>query len=476
MLKLYNTASQSVEKFKSITPKKVSIYSCGPTVYDRQHIGNLRKSLFDDLLKRVLMYNQYLVYSINNITDVGHLVSDADDGDDKMEKGSKKENLSAKEIAKKYTDLWLSDLKKLNILPADHYPRATEYIKEQINLIKRLEKKSFTYIISDGVYFDTSRLPEYANFARLDIKNLRAGARVNMGEKLNPTDFALWKFSTIDEQRQQEWDSPWGIGFPGWHSECVVMADKLLHAPFDIHTGGKDHINVHHTNEIAQFKADTGKSMANYWLHSYFLTVKNNKMSKSEGSFITLDDIIEKGYSPLEFRLIILMGHYRTDIDFSWEAMTQAKNSLKRIKNFIERVSENKNRKNLDIQIKLKKLQKEFKNAINNDLDTPKAISYVFNFIKDINSILDKNEPIPKRHIIKAFIKLDRILGLDLVEQKDILSIENEFPKEILALLNKRNKAREAKDWARSDKLREQIKNLGYEVKDEQNTSKLIKL
>ncbi len=476
MLKLYNTASQSLEKFIPITPKRASIYSCGPTVYDRQHIGNLRKSLFDDLLKRVLIYNNYIVYSVTNITDVGHLVSDSDDGDDKMEKGSKKENLSAKEISLKYTNLWLSDLDRLNIIPANHYPKATDYIREQINLIKRLEKKGFTYIISDGVYFNTSKLPEYGDFARLDIKNLKAGARIDIKEKLNLTDFALWKFSSVNEKRQQEWDSPWGMGFPGWHSECVVMADTLLHAPFDIHTGGKDHINIHHTNEIAQFKADTGNLMANYWLHSYFLTVKSSKMSKSSGSFITLDDIIKKGFSPLEFRLLILMGHYRTDLDFSWEAMIQAKNSLKRIRTFIDRVSINKNRKNLDIQVKLKKLQKDFKNAINNDLDTPKAISYIFNFIKDINIILDKKEPIPKRHIIKSFIKLDRILGLDLVIAKKDLSVQNEFPKEVLLLLDERNQARYNKNWEKSDEIRDKIKELGYEVQDEQNESKLIKI
>jgi cysteinyl-tRNA synthetase len=331
MIKLYNTATRQIEKFKPLTPGRVSIYSCGPTVYDRQHIGNLRKALFDDLLKRTFKLHGYKVYSVTNITDVGHLVSDGDEGEDKMEKGSKRENLTAWDIAKKYEDLWKQDLQKLHVTESDHYPRATDYITEQINLIQRLEKKGYTYTTSDGVYFDTAKFPEYGDFAKLDIKNLSAGERVDLGEKRNPTDFALWKLSPTDEKRQMEWESPWGVGFPGWHSECVAMSDKILHAPLDIHTGGKDHITVHHTNEIAQFKADTGQNLANYWVHSYFLTVKSNKMSKSAGTFVILDDIIERGYSPLDFRLLTLMGHYRSDIDFSWEVLDQAKSTRSRL-------------------------------------------------------------------------------------------------------------------------------------------------
>lgn len=328
MIRLYNTVTRTKEKFKPLHPRRVSLYSCGPTVYDRQHIGNLRKGVFDDVLKRVLSLHGYIPYSVTNITDVGHLTQDdQDQGEDKLEKGSRRENLTVWQIAKKYEDLWREDLGKINVLPSDHYPHATEYIREQINLIKRLEKKGFTYRTHDGIYFDTSHITDYGDFAHLDIENLQAGSRVELGEKKHITDFALWKFSPQDEQRQMEWDSPWGVGFPGWHSECVVMADSILHAPFDIHTGGKDHIPIHHTNEIAEFKADTGKMMAQYWLHCYFLTIDKGKMSKSDGTFITLDDIIEKGYHPLDFRLLLLMAHYRSDLDFSWDSLEQAKRS-----------------------------------------------------------------------------------------------------------------------------------------------------
>ena len=471
MIKLYNTPARSIIPFKPIHPKRVSIYSCGPTVYDRQHIGNLRKALFDDLLKRTLQLYGYNVYSVTNITDVGHLVNDDEDtGEDKLEKGSKRENLTAQEIALKYTKLWQEDLAKLNVLPSDHYPKATEYIREQINLIKRLEKKNYTYITSDGVYFDTTKLPEYSDFAHLNLKAQEAGSRVDMGEKQSPSDFALWKFSPKDESRQMEWDSPWGIGFPGWHSECVVMADSLLHAPFDIHTGGKDHIPIHHTNEIAQFKADTGKTMANYWLHSYFLTINTAKMSKSAGTFITLDDIIAQGYSPLDLRLLVLMAHYRSDIDFSWDSLTQAKQTRQRIIDFINRVNLVKtHQRNLDIQKQIRDTYNNFRKALFNDLDSPKAIAYIFDFIKLINTAIDAGEPIPRRHIIKLFQRLERVMALDLPLTK------TSIPAEIMNLFHQRNQARADKDFTQADKLRQELSNLGYTIQDKDGQSVIIK-
>lgn len=470
MIKLYNTPARAIIPFKPINLKTVSIYSCGPTVYDRQHIGNLRKSLFDDLLKRTLQLHNYNVYSVTNITDVGHLVSDEDTGEDKLEKGAKREQLTAQEVALKYTNLWKEDLAKLNILPSNHYPKATEYIREQINLIKRLERKGYTYITSDGVYFDTTKFPEYADFAHLKLNAQEAGSRVEMGEKKSNSDFALWKFSPKDETRQMEWDSPWGVGFPGWHSECVVMADALLHAPFDIHTGGKDHIPIHHTNEIAQFKADTGKSMANYWLHSYFLTVNTAKMSKSAGTFITLDDIIEQGYSPLDLRLLVLMAHYRSDIDFSWNSLTQAKQTRQRIIDFINRVNSIKpHQRNLAIQKQIRDTYNNFKKSLFFDLDSPKAIAHIFDFIKEVNTAIDAQEPIPRRHIIKLFQRLERVLALDLPLTK------TSIPAEIMNLFHQRNQARANKDFTQADKLRQELSVLGYTIQDKDGQSVIIK-
>ena len=471
MIKLYNTPARAIIPFKPINQKTVSIYSCGPTVYDRQHIGNLRKSLFDDLLKRTLQLHNYNVYSVTNITDVGHLVNDDEDtGEDKLEKGAKREQLTAQEVALKYTNLWKEDLAKLNIIPSAHYPKATEYIREQINLIKRLERKGYTYITSDGVYFDTTKFSEYADFAHLKLNAQEAGSRVEMGEKKSNSDFALWKFSPKDETRQMEWDSPWGIGFPGWHSECVVMADSLLHAPFDIHTGGKDHIPIHHTNEIAQFKADTGKSMANYWLHSYFLTVNTAKMSKSAGTFITLDDIIEQGYAPVDLRLLVLMAHYRSDIDFSWDSLQQAKQTRQRIIDFINRVNLVKpHRKNPKLQKLIRDTYNNFKKSLFSDLDSPKAIAFMFEFIKEVNTAIDTQEPIPRRHIIKLFQRLERILALDLPLTKTTI------PAEIVEIFNQRNQARANKDFAQADKLRQELSNLGYTIQDKDGQSVIIK-
>jgi cysteinyl-tRNA synthetase len=310
-LRLYDTYSRSLREFVPLNPPEVGLYTCGPTVYDYAHIGNLRTYLFEDILRRVLLFNGYAVKHVMNITDVGHLVSDGDTGEDKMERGSRRTGKSAWEIAAFYTEAFQADLERLNILPPTVWCRATDYIAEQIATIQCIEANGFTYRTSDGIYFDTSKLPDYGYLARLDIAGLQAGARVDMGEKRNPTDFALWKFSPPDEQRQMEWESPWGIGFPGWHIECSAMSTKFLGSFFDIHCGGEDHISVHHTNEIAQTQACEGTHLANFWLHGTFLQIDEAKMSKSSGEFLRLQSLLDRNIDPLVYRFFCLGAHYR---------------------------------------------------------------------------------------------------------------------------------------------------------------------
>ncbi len=318
-LKIYNTLSRKKEIFKPINKNKVGIYTCGPTVYWYQHIGNLKAYLFSDFLKRILMYNGYNVNHVINITDVGHLTSDSDSGDDKIEIAAYKEGKSAKEIADYYFNAYYNDLKKLNVLMPNVWAKATEHIKEQIELINRLEEKGFTYKTSDGIYFDSSKFKDYGKIANLKKENLKAGKRVSLGEKKNLTDFALWKFSSEPGKRQQEWESPWGIGFPGWHIECSAMSTKYLGQHFDIHTGGEDHIPVHHTNEIAQSEAASGKKFVNYWMHISFLLFKGEKVSKSKGGLYTLSELEQLGYKPEHYRYLVLQTHYRKPLNFSIE-------------------------------------------------------------------------------------------------------------------------------------------------------------
>jgi len=462
MIKLYNSQSRQIERFKPLHKRRVSLYACGPTVYDYQHIGNMRRFVFHDLLKRVLDYNGYTVYSVMNITDVGHLASDADEGKDKMQLGAERERKTAWEVAAFYEDAFFQDLERLHIRPDNHYPHATAYIPEQRRLIQKLEQAGYTYLLEDGVYFDTSQFPAYGKLSTLDTDQLQEGARVSLGDKKNPTDFALWKFSPADKQRDMEWDSPWGKGFPGWHTECVVMSNALLHAPFDIHTGGKDHLATHHPNEIAQFEALHSQPLARYWLHSYFLTLKDEKMSKSAGTFVILPDLLEAGFSPLDFRFFCLQGHYRSDLSFSYFILTQSARTLTRLRAFLSRVHTQTNRKNPEIMPQLKKLQKDFRNAVNNDLDTPQALAKIFDFIHDVNKRLDAGEDIPQRHIEKMFMRFDRVLGLHLFP----LETEDEVPSEIHQLATEREEARQRKDFATADHLRDQIHEQGYEIQD----------
>jgi len=465
-MKIFNTLTRQKEEIKPIEGDIIRIYSCGLTVYDYAHIGNLRKYIFDDLLTRSLKYFGQKVKHVQNVTDVGHLVSDEDEGEDKIEKGSAREGKSAYEIARFYEEQFKKDLKKLNILIPDLMPRATENIYEQIELVEKLEEKAFTYKTSDGIYFDTSRLSDYGKLAKLDIENLQEGSRVEKNpEKKNSTDFALWKFSypggrSFDSarddnvsRRQMEWDSPWGVGFPGWHLECSAMATKFLGQPFEIHTGGIDHVPIHHTNEIAQSEAAYDKPLAKYWVHSEHLLEEGRKMAKSAGHFIRLKDLEEKGFSPLDFRYLCLTAHYRSKLDFSWKSLESAKSARRKL---VMAYNNAESGRLVDLE--------PFDQAIADDLDTPKALAFIFENLSDF-----KNED---------FEKIDEVLAiLEKIEKKveQGIATEGYVPQNVFKLALERQKAREEKNWARSDELRDKILEAGYLVEDTSGGSKLTR-
>jgi len=454
-LKLYNTLTRKKQEFKSIEKDKVGLYSCGPTVYWYQHIGNLRSYIFSDILKRVLKYNNYKVKHVMNVTDVGHLTSDADTGEDKIEKAAKKEKKKASEIADFYLKIFKQDLKKLNIKEPDVWPKATKHIKEQIELVRKLEEKGYTYKTSDGIYFDTSKVDDYGKLARLKIDNLEAGKRISIGEKKNKTDFALWKFSEKPGVRQQEWDSPWGVGFPGWHIECSAMSSKYLGEQFDIHTGGEDHIPVHHTNEIAQSEsAFCKKPWVNFWMHGAFLTFKGEKVSKSKGGLYTISELEEKKFSPLDYRYFCLTAHYRSQLAFTIENLENAKNSRQRLMNIISEIKDDKHKENPHYL-------REFEAAINNDLNMPEALQVLWKFIKDDN-VLGKTSTLKK---------MDEVLGLNLLEKEKI-----KVPTTVRNLVKLREAARRNKNWERADMLREKIQKHGFKVDDTEKGSKIVKL
>ena len=458
-LRLYNTAARAKQPFEPITPGVVRMYCCGPTVYHFAHIGNLRTYVFEDLLRRALEACDYTVKHVVNITDVGHLTSDADSGEDKMEKGARREGKTVWDIADYYAQAFFNDWKALNLLEPTAWPKATGHIAEQIALIQELERKGFTYEVpGDGIYFDTAKFPRYPEFAGLDIEGMQAGARVAMNEgKRSPTDFALWKFSPKHEQRAMEWESPWGKGFPGWHIECSAMSMKYLGETFDIHTGGIDHIPVHHTNEIAQSEAATGKKFVNYWLHGNFLTFKGEKVGKSKGGLYTISELEELGYSPMDYRYMCFLTHYRKALDFSLDSLNVAKTSYNSLKNKIELIE-----KKLG-GIQGKKYLNEFEKAINNDMNIPKAIQVLQALVKD-DTISGKS----KLEIIE---KIDSVFCLKLLEKEKI-----EIPKEVKDLIEERTIARKNKDWKLSDNLRDKIKGLGFAVDDTSDGMKVRKV
>lgn len=444
-LKIYNTLTRKKEIFKPMKKNRVGIYSCGPTVYWYQHVGNLRSYVSWDVLKRVLKFNGFKVRHVTNVTDVGHLTDDADDGDDKIEKAARKEGKTAKEISEHYFNAFRKDLKKLNVIEPDFWPKATEHVKEQIEIIEELEKKGFAYETSDGIYFDTGKLKDYGKLARLKREDLKAGKRVEMKEKKNKTDFALWKFSEKKTKRQQEWDSPWGVGFPGWHVECSAMSSKYLGKQFDVHTGGQEHVPVHHTNEIAQSESCFGKKpWVKYWMHAAWLLHKGEKISKSKGGLYTLSDLEKKGRGPLELRYLFLTTHYKKPLDFTLEKLDAAKNSLQRLKNLIfdlKEKGEKENEKHLD----------EFREAVNEDLNVPEALRVLWNLLKD-----EKAEG-----KLKTVKRMDEVLGLDLLKKEKI-----KIPDDVKRLVDEREDARRKKEWKTADELRRKINKAGYVLED----------
>lgn len=445
-LRLYDTFTRSVRDFQPLHPPVVGLYSCGPTVYDYAHIGNLRTYLFTDLLRRTLLFNGYAVKQVMNITDVGHLVSDADTGEDKMEAGQRRTGRSAWEMAEAYTQAFQADLRRLHVLEPAIWCRATDHIAEQIAFIAELETKGFTYRTSDGIYFDTSRLPEYGRLARLDIEGLQAGARVELGEKRHVTDFALWKFSPSDRKRQMEWDSPWGVGFPGWHIECSAMSSKYLGTFFDIHSGGEDHISVHHTNEIAQTQARYGTRLANFWLHGYFLQMEDVRMSKSAGDFVRLQTLIDRGYDPIAYRFSCLGAHYRARLSFTWRGLDSAATALNRLRAQASAWGEAGAIDEAYVD--------RFAAQLNDDLNLPRAVAVMWDLVKS-----DLSDSTKKA----TLLQFDRVLGLGLAEWRPVETI---VPAEVLILVQRREQARAARQWPLADELRGQISAAGYEIED----------
>lgn len=446
-MQLYNTLTRKKDVLQPIRPDTVGIYSCGPTVYWFAHIGNMRAYIFADVLRRVLQHRGYTVHHIVNITDVGHLTDDADDGEDKMIAAMRREGKSAADIARFYEQAFHRDSALLNILPAERYPRATEHIAEQIAFIERMVATGVTYQTSDGVYVDVSQVPQYGRLSGQALEEKLAGARVAQGEKRHAFDFALWKFSPTDATREMEWPSPWGRGFPGWHIECSAMAKKYLGIPFDIHTGGVDHIAVHHENEIAQAQVAEQALEANVWLHSEFLTVDGQKMSKSLGNIYTISDLQEKQFNPLSYRYFVLGAHYRTLLNFTFEGLTAAENALRKLRAIARESSAGVTPAAAYVD--------RFFASLEDDVRTPDALAVLWEMVND--------ESISSAERGATLIVFDHILGLGL---ESLVGVPEVIPDDIRRLIEDRETARRQKDWAASDRLRDQLLGLGWAVED----------
>lgn len=463
-MRLYNTLNKRVEEIKPQNPPEVTIYTCGPTVYDYPHIGNWFTFIRYDLLVRTLKANGLTPKWVMNITDVGHLVSDADEGEDKLEKGARREGKTAWDIAKFYSDYFINALDRLNFVRPNFLPRATEHIEEQVNLIKKLEEKGYTYQISDGIYYDTAKFLKYADFAQLDLDEQQAGARIDHNpEKRNPSDFALWKFSPKDKRRDMEWDSPWGKGFPGWHLECSAMSMKYLGETIDIHAGGIDHLPVHHTNEISQSEAATGQRFANYWMHTNHILLDDEKISKSLGNTITLEDIEAKGYSLEAFRLLVLESHYRSQSKFSWESLEASSNRLKNWQAVAD-LRYQPLAQNPDSTTYILGDTKEIlAKILANDLNTPLALEKLEDIFTQAGAVgVDADESNPYNSLsqfTKMLTGINELLGIDLLASSDISSDQK-------SLIAGREKARTSKDFTKSDELRNRLAEQGIGLRD----------
>jgi len=468
-MKLYNTMSRSIEEFNPIAPPAVGLYACGLTVYDYTHLGHLRKYTMDDVLIRTLRHAGYKVQFVQNVTDVGHLSSDADTGEDKLEKGAKKYGKSVWDIAREFEAYFFRSMDLMGNARPDVSCRATEHIQQQLDMVIELEKKGFAYVIEgDGVYFDTSKVDDYGKLAHLDLEHLQEGARVERVEgKRNPTDFALWKFERPGENRAMVWESPWAKrSFPGWHIECSAMAIHYLGDQFDIHTGGIDHIPVHHTNEIAQAEAATGqKPFVRYWVHHNFLRVDGEKMSKSLGNFYTIDDILKRGIDPKALRLLFLTTHYRSEMNFTWEALEGSQKAWQKLAKMVLQFRAEEGRTVLS-QEKLDKIdeyRKRFFGFMEDDLKTPEALTVLYEVVKS---------NIPSSDKYDLLGEFDEVLGLgfrqlqETATEMPIITDLSTVPAEAQQLLAQRKTAREQKDWASSDKFRDELVKLGYEVID----------
>lgn len=461
----YNTLGRKKEKFEPLNGNEVRIYSCGPTVYKDATIGNMKSYIFMDNLRRVLKYNGYTVKHAMNITDVGHLVSDGDDGEDKMVKAAREEKKSPLEIAAFYTEKFFQDFDRLNIDRPEIICKATDHIKEMERFVEKLIENGYAYETSTAIYFDVSKLDKYGILSGIDVRNQKAGARVEIDEeKKNPYDFALW--IKAPQNHLMKWESPWGLSYPGWHIECSTMSNKYLGEQFDIHTGGIDLIPTHHENEIAQSKGCTGKIPARFWMHCEYLLINGGKMSKSLGNAYLVQDIIDKGYDPLSFKMMCFSSHYRNKLNFTWEALDSSQSALSRLREGY--------RKHLDgtemVDIsKIEEYKEKFLKAINDDLNMPVAMSVIWDVVKN---------PIKSKDLANLLLDFDKVLGVD-IDRKDSLNendSQEEIPDDIKKILEERNEARKNKDWALSDKLRDELKEKGYIVKDSKEGTQLQKI
>ena len=458
-VRIFNTLTRRKEVVKPLKDKRLGMYACGLTVYDFAHIGNLRTYVFEDVLRRVLEFNGFKVKHVMNITDVGHLTSDADTGEDKMELGARRERKTAWEISERYAKLFLQDEAMLNIEKPQIIPKATDHIGEMIKLIRLLEKKGYTYVTDDGVYFDTSKSTGYGELARLKLGGMMPGARIEANpQKRNPSDFALWKFSPKGSKRDMEWNSPWGVGFPGWHLECSAMSMKYLGKTFDIHCGGIDHIPIHHTNEIAQSEGATGKKFVNYWVHAAHLIVEGKRMAKSLGNFYTLSTITDKGYDPMSLRFFYLQAHYRRELNFTYEALDAARNAIESVQEFVRKLNEHEGPKSdTRVQAMILHTGVRFVKAMNDDLDTPEALAVLFRFIGEMNRFMDEDlvSKADAKTALKLMFLFDRILGLNLKRslEKAVL------PERAKELIEERERARKIGDYAHADAIRRRLRD-----------------